>query len=392
MAAMVLMDATPLQSEHRVRGVGTYVRHLAEGLLEEAPDRMLFALTRKPALQWPALEERALTGWRLHRPAQMYWIHNEIFLREALARARASVFHATDFNGVVYGPRTKTIVTLHDLMAWAPHSSTAATLSERLSALRWQVYFRKLRKAHHIIAVSQTVQEEAVARLGIPAERITVIYPGVDVDRFSRGADSRPYVQFSPYVLFLGVPDTNKNVPRLLDAFAEVARKHPSATLVIGGAWPAAQVRWLETTCASLGIVARVKYLGYIPPKDLPALYRDARAFVFPSLAEGFGSPLVEAMASGTPVVTSNYGAPAEVVGQAALRINPLDTHEMARAISSLLDSSRLRERLAGQGRQRASAFSWKEVTAQTLAVYDHVVQDGHARLGTRLGEVQHGG
>lgn len=392
MAVTVLMDATPLQSEHRVRGVGTYVRHLAEGLLEQAPDRMTFALARKPVLGWPDLEDRSTKGWRLHHPAQVYWMHNEIFLRQAIARARAPVFHATDFNGVVYAPHTKTVVTLHDLMALAPRGQAAASLSERLSFLRWQVYFQKLREAHHVIAVSRTVRDEAMARLGIPPERVTVIYPGVDIQRFDQAHTAGSFHNLNPYVLFLGVPDSNKNLPRLLDAFAEVSRVDRSTRLVIGGAWPSEKVRWLETTCASLQISRRVTYLGYVAPQDLPSLYRGARAFVFPSLDEGFGSPLVEAMASGTPVITSNYGAPAEVTGNASLQINPRDTKDLARAILTLLESPRLRETLAVQGRERATAFSWKEVTRATLAVYDHVAQGGRspAQVGSFGG--QHGG
>lgn len=372
---MYLVDATPLQSEHRERGVGTYVRYLATSLLRRESMDIHFALAKNLLDELPTgLRRRSHISWRAHRPAQVYWIYNEIFLRRAIRRCQPEVFHSTDFNGLVTVPGIATVCTLHDIMALKSPVSEPS-LSNRLSQLRWNVYFRKLQAATSIIAVSNAVKQDAIERLHIEPSRITTIHPGVDIERFSPDKPPSSHLTVKKYFLCVGAGDPNKNYPRILKAFARVAERDKDITLAIAGRWNPSTMQWLQTEIAALGISHRVEFLGFVSPRELESLYAHALAFIFPSLDEGFGSPLVESMASGCPFVSSNRGALAEVAGTAGLLIDPCDVDSLTKAMEELLKFPRLRSTLAWEGLQRAPHFSWDDVADRTIAVYEEATR-----------------
>lgn len=373
---MYLIDATPLQSEHRQRGVGTYVRYLVDALLRIAPDEVQFAISSSPGVTLPdAIMARSKANPRGHRPAQVYWLYNEIFLRYALLESRPQVFHSTDFNGLVSLPGIPTVATLHDTMALKQTTTARQTLSEHLSQLRWSVYFRKLKHATAIITVSDAVREDAVQYLGIDPNRMTTINPGVDVHQFRPDLSLPPELDIGQYFLCVGACQPNKNYERILQAFSRVAQQYANVRLVIAGRWRPDQMEWLRATIDFLGITRRVLHLGYVSADLLPALYSNAVAFLFPSIDEGFGSPVVEAMASGTPVVTTNSGALKEVAGSAGFLVNPYDTTHIEKALTDIYAQPRLRQELIQLGLRRSRQFSWERAAEQTLDVY-HCASD----------------
>lgn len=369
---MYLIDATPLQSEHRLRGVGTYVRHLSEALLRHSPDHVRFILSSNFADHLSLdIVERSIRAPRGHKPAQVYWLYNEVFLRQALLRGRPRVFHSTDFNGLVSFPGARIVATLHDVMALKDVTGPRQTMSERLSWWRWHVYFNKLRHADAIITVSDAVRMDAVQHLGIDPARITTIYPGVDIERFRPGLEFPSDLELGRYLLCVGACQPNKNYLRILKAFAHVAKQCPDVMLVIAGKWHTDQLEWLETTAASLKVQRKIRHLGYVAPDILPSLYANAVGFLFPSLDEGFGSPLVESMASGVPFITSNHGALREVAGPSGLLVDPYDELSIASAMALLLQQPRMRESLVTSGLERSRLFSWDTVAKKTLQVYE---------------------
>ncbi|MCE5359410.1 MAG: glycosyltransferase family 4 protein [Acidithiobacillus sp.] len=371
---MILLDATPLQSEHRFRGVGYYVRELTKALFQHAPDVIRFVGTSQDReLLPPWVRERSHLGFRPHRPAQVYWLYNEPFLRRTLHKVRPDLFHATDFNGVVQLSRLPTVATVYDLTALKMRQP-ARTASAYLSQLRWQAYYQKLRKVDHLIAISETVRRDLVELLHIPADRITTIPLGVDTERFRPLRGVGPYANTPPYLLYVGAPDANKNIGRILKAFDQVAKAAPSLHLFLAGNWRKEGQAWLETQCQHLAFGHKVRHLGFIPDEDLPGLYANALAFVFPSLEEGFGMPVVEAMACGTPVITSNRGSLREVAEDAAWLVTPEALEDLAAALISIVRSSEVREELAARGLQRAQAFSWQAVARNTWGVYEEVL------------------
>lgn len=366
---MILFDATPLQSEHRLRGLGTYTLNIALNLLDICSESIAFAAAAGDFDRLPeAVRRRAVVERRGHRPAQVYWLYNEWFLRRVTRQVRPSVIHATDFNGLIVPRGIPTIATLHDVTVYK-EGFNHSDLSGRLSDLRWKIYFhRKLPRATHIIAISDAVKADAIHLLGIPEHRISVVPHGIDVEIFR--PDSGPKPTNDPYLLFVGGRNANKNLSRVLDAFTVVKDEFPGMSLRIAGGWSVHDLEWLREQTYLRDIEQRVQHIGYVTQEELVTAYSHAEAFLFPSLEEGFGLPILEAMACGSPVITSNRGAMREVAGNAAQLIDPEDTEEIVTAIRDVLLKPRLKDELIQLGRTRASEFSWKSAARKTFEVY----------------------
>ncbi len=375
---MIIVDATPLQSEHKVRGVGSYTRHLCNELAKaDAANEVRFVLERTGQQDLPmSLRSHSVSVWRPHKPAQVYWMYNEFMLRQALASSRPSLFHATDFNGVITSPLYKTVATLHDLTGLVP-SDTGLSPSLALSNLRWYVYYHhKILRADHLIAVSQFVKDDVVAKLEYPDDKVTVIPHGVDTQLYQPARGQGRFAAQNPYIAYVGSAEEHKNVKRLWAAFANVASEHPNLSLLMCGRWQKEQLDWLEAESRATGLLAKVKHLGFLSSEDQVSLLANASAFVFPSLSEGFGLPVLEAMACGTPVITSNCSVLPEVAGDAALLVDPQSVEEIAAGIRRLLTDNAYAEELIRRGYRRAQDFSWKQTAAKTMEVYQQVLAE----------------
>lgn len=267
---------------------------------------------------------------------------------------------------------SRSVVTIHDLgYLYYPEAHTRQSLlyldySTRFSASA----------ASGVIAISHATRQDLIRHYGINPAKIKVIYHGLDHSRFHPVTDAaqiqavrqRYQLADGPYLLFVGTVQPRKNLVRLLDAFAALVQDNQFADLqlVIGG-----KPGWLREPIMQhvqkLKLGERVKFAGYVTDEDLPVLLSGAEIFVLPSLYEGFGMPLVEAMACATPVVCSNAGSLPEVAGEAALLHNPLDTQAIAWNLRQLLTSNSLKEELTGRGLQHAASFTWERCAAETL-------------------------
>jgi glycosyltransferase involved in cell wall biosynthesis len=274
----------------------------------------------------------------------------------------ADIFHATV---LIRRPprRPRLTATIHDMTAWMMPELHPA------SNLRAETSFANLaRAAHRLIAVSACTKEDAVRVLKLPPEKIEVIHSGIadaffdppaaDVERVRER-----YALRRPFVLFIGTIEPRKNVEVLLDAFAGV----DDHDLVIAG-----PIGWAnEKTKARL---KEVRYLGYVPESDLAPLTAAASVFAYPSLYEGFGFPVAQAMAAGVPVVTSNVSALPEVAGEAALLVDPRSVSEVRAALDRLLSSESLRNELGARGRKRAERFRWETCAARSLEFLENAL------------------
>ena len=279
------------------------------------------------------------------------------------------VFHATNYLLTHPVQRAKRVVSIHDLtLILSPQWHPAKRLREMSTGLR-----ASAEAADRIIAISQATKEDVVKHLGIDAGRVAVVPLGIDASfrplpRAETTAALAP-LGLTPgsYVLFLGTVEPRKNLSRLLDALVKLGRD--VGPLVVAGAdgWGNDEV---GARLAELGRHGRVRRLGYVPASHRVPLLSGARAFVFPSLSEGFGLPPLEAMACGTPVVTSNVSALPEVVGDAALLIDPLDVDALAEAIRRLWVDEATREDLRARGLSRARRFTWEITARLTLETY----------------------
>jgi len=232
------------------------------------------------------------------------------------------------------------------------------------------VYFRAwvpplLRQCRQILTNSSFTAGEIQRCTGVPLERIAVIPLGVDLLRFQPAAPLDPRQASRPYLLHVGQAYPHKNLARLIRAFAAVASAQPELELVLTGKPHASETTRLQALVAELGLQQRVQFRPYVPSAALPGLMAGALAFVYPSLWEGFGLPVLEAMASGTPVLTSLGSGTEEAAGDAALLVDPWDQGALTAALRDLITQPRLRDDLRQRGLERVRGFSW-ERTAQT--------------------------
>jgi len=215
------------------------------------------------------------------------------------------------------------------------------------------------------------VKDDAVATLGIAADHISVIPLGIDTAQFypSRGAGL--FAGRAPYVLYVGSRDPNKNLESVLAAFALIATEIKEVRLAIAGRWNPADEAWLKQRIDSdPSLHGRVDHLGFVSDADMASLYSNAEVFVFPSLAEGFGFPVLEAMACNTPVVASNRPPIPEVAGDAAILVDPLDPQAIATAMLSIIPSRDRRDQLIALGQAQSRLYHWEQVAEATIAVY----------------------
>jgi glycosyltransferase involved in cell wall biosynthesis len=263
-------------------------------------------------------------------------------------------------------PGRPSVLTLHDVIyALYPQAHT------RLMALGMRVLVPlAARSSDRIIAVSEATKAEIGRVLDVPSDRVDVVYEG---GRPPGPATPEPELRGrlqlgdAPIVLSVSARRPHKNLSRLLQAFARLAE---GPLLVLPGYTTRFEGE-LAREISRLDIVKRVRLLGWISEDDLEGLYRAARCFVFPSLAEGFGLPVLEAMERGLPVACSDVSSLPEIAGDAARYFDPLDVEGMRRAIAELVDDDSLRSRLAAAGRARARLFSWERAGAETVAVYE---------------------
>jgi glycosyltransferase involved in cell wall biosynthesis len=271
--------------------------------------------------------------------------------------------------------RTPTVVTQHGF--------SVLTFGGPLQAGRRYIYINKalLRLARYAdltITASESERRELLRLAPMDPERVIAIHHGVDHDRFfpptdlgrARALVSESFGIQAPYLLYVSNHQRKKNTERLVQAFALVARAEPDVSLVLTG-WHTPRFRLVLELIESLGLLSRVNVLGHVPDEALPSLYGGASALALPSLHEGFGLPVLEAMACGTPVLTSNVYALPEVAGNAAELVDPYDVEEIAAGLLRILRDEGHAAALRERGLKRAGEFTWQRSAEQHLQAYE---------------------
>jgi len=282
--------------------------------------------------------------------------------------AGADVFFAPSFFEVNFGLKIPQVATIHDLSTFIFPAHRGKNISQRLSR-RAQA---AVKIAQKIICVSASTAQDAVRYLNVNPRKIKVIYPGI-TDFPSAVKNLPSSLQSKSYILFVGTLEPRKNLVGLFKAYAllppYLQEKFP---LVIVGAegWNTGET---FAVFRALKLAHKVKFLGYVADAVLAKLYQEAAVFVYPSLYEGFGLPVLEALSFGTPVVTANISSLPEVAGKAALLVDPNDPQSIANGLQRLLEHQEEREKLAILGPQQAAKFSWEKSSRQTLKVLEEV-------------------
>ena len=364
---------------HRRAGLGRYAESLARGLVAADPDRYGLFYNRErtiePLVGLEHLPARSVAlgykPWRmLVWLAQVARVGFDRFLSDA------KLFHSTEH--LLLPLRTvPTVLTVHDLI-FRHLSAHHKPLNRWYLNLTMPLYCRR---ATHIVTISECTRRDLVAAYGVPLEKITVIPEAADSYFRPQRQEAVAAVQTRyglpvRYLLFVGTIEPRKNLTRLLAAFEILYADGLTDGLVIVG-----KRGWLyDDFFAALErspVQGQVVLPGYVPDEDLPAIYAGAQALVFPSLYEGFGLPVLEAMACGTPVVASQVSSIPEVGGEAPIYFDPTSMEEMTRSVRKLLRDNALREEMQVEGLAQAARFSWEQAATETEVVYDGVLRQG---------------
>ena len=356
-------------------GTETFAREFIPALLAEAPELRVTAFVNREAAEagggpWGELIPAVTVPVRARRRAE--WVAGEqLLLPRLAARAGVDLLHSLANTSPARG-RFRRVVTVHDLIhrihpeAHFGAAAKAMGLLVRLAVAR----------ADRVIAPSTSTRDDLVRLLGTPADKVDVVLQGHGDAPATAGdaAGTRARLELGerPIVLSLSAMRPHKNLPRLLEALAAIAAER-RPLLVLPG-YATGHGEELGRRAEELGLEGDVRFPGWVSAEDLEGLYAAASVFVFPSLYEGFGAPVVEAMARGVPVACSPRGSLAEVAGDAARFFDPERPTEIAAAIEALLADPAERERLRVAGLARAARFNWAANARGTLAAYERAL------------------
>ena len=356
-------------------GPETYARELIPALLNERPDLRLTAFINREAAEvrdgpWRDIRS-VLVPVRARR--RTGWVLGEQQLLPVLAkRAGVDLVHSLINTGPAWGAFRR-VLTIQDVI-YRIYPETHNPL--RALALRVLVPL-SARTADRIIVPSEATRQDVIRLLRIDASKIDLVPHGVGATHADR-AESEDVLRqrydlgARPIVFTLSLKRKHKNLERLLDALALIPSERRPVLVLAGHATPYEQE--LRAHAARTGVAGDARFLGWLPPEELEGLYRASTCFVFPSLYEGFGLPVLEAMARGVPVASSARGSLGEVVDDAAITFDPESSRAIGDAIERLLRDPDERARLGEKGRAHAQRFSWAETARQTLEVYERTL------------------
>ncbi len=352
-------------------GNETYVSNLLKGLAEIDPRNEYTLLTTAPALCRRLIDGHANFTLRSVSANPFFRIPWQIPLQ--LQRYPADLLHVS----YIAPPRIPcpTVVSVHDII----YALMPETFSARDRLILSSLVPVSMRRAARVLTLSENSRQDMLTRYKLPADKVVAIHLApaghfrpvstADIERARQKYDTS-----QSFVLAVGNLQQRKNLVRLMEAFVQAKQTHrlPHKLVLVGKQHWGYEAIWASVQANN--VAAHVKFTGYIPDEDMPALYSAADLFVYPSLYEGFGLPVLEAMACGTPVVTSNTSSLPEIAGQAALMVDPYNVQAISEAIAQGLLDENMRSTLRAKGIEQARRFSWAETARQTLKIYEDIV------------------
>ncbi|MBI1276996.1 MAG: glycosyltransferase [Anaerolineaceae bacterium] len=372
------IDYTPAYEQGG--GIGRYVRELVTALsvIDQTTQYTLFVagalssrLPQSPGSNFRWKNTRLTPKWLAR-----IWHRGGVRLPVELFTGRLSLFHAPDFVLPPTLPSIPTLLTVHDLSYVRVADSASPSLKTYLD----MVVPRSVRRASYILADSQSTADDLVDLYGVSSGKISVLLSGVnprfshDLSREVLMTTRNRYLQDDfPYIFTVGTVQPRKNYVRLIQALAQLRASGIDIHLVIAGG-----KGWLDNPIYSAidesNMRDFVHFIGFADDEDLPALYKNATCLAFPSLYEGFGLPVLEAMASGVPVLTSNVSSLPEVAGNAAITVDPYDLESMTDGLQRLILDNELRTLLIQRGLERAHEFTWEKSARQLRLIYQDLL------------------
>ncbi len=363
-------------------GIGRYTRELIYALVRADKENTYRLFSAKQPATLP-VPDPIPTGDNIsyhQAPLNERWLYRlwyrlRLPLPVQLMTGQIDLFHSPDFVLPPVRGDIPTILTVHDLsFIHYPKTFTPALVNYLNRVVPWSVG-----RATHILADSQATKADLINIWNVTAEKVTVLYSGVSgrfrpvTDKKQLSAVRQKYsIGDAPYLVSVSTLQPRKNFQMLIQAFKPVAKQKPHNLIIAGGKGWLYEEMLAEV--AKQGLEGRVKFIGFVEDGDLPSLYSQAALMVFPSLYEGFGLPLLEAMACGVPVLTSNASCLPEVAGEAAVLLSPTDKAAWSHTMNELLSNPGRRARMVAAGFLQVRKFTWKKAAGQLLEIYQELV------------------
>jgi glycosyltransferase involved in cell wall biosynthesis len=362
-------------------GIGTYIRNLVLNLAQIDQDNRYFLISKENTSG--DLEPLPANFSLIHDRSYDSSVWNDVVLPYTLRQNKVDILHTPHY----HAPRflsCKSIITIHDCVhiLFPNYASSRAAYDQARKMTR-----RAIKRSCHILTVSEATQRDLMRIFSIPEEKITVVYNAIDeravVSTGSAEEQRRVLERYQiqdPFLLYAGNIKPHKNIARIIEAFSVLKTELKEnetwknlKLLIIGD--ELSKYQFLRRTVIRSGVQHDVRFFGFVPYDTLKMFYKSAQIFVFPSLYEGFGLPPLEAMANGTPVLTSNISSLPEVVGDAALLVNPENVFEISKGLKHLLFDTNLRAELVAKGLQQSRKYSWKKSAELVRKTYHKVLE-----------------
>ena len=367
-------------------GIGRYTRELIRALVAVDQDNEYRFFSAKPIAKPPVENPVPQASNCTYHPSRFnerwlyrLWYRAQLPIPVQWTTGKLDLFHSPDFVLPPTSGKIPTLLTVHDLsFVFFPD-----VYPKPLVSYLNQVVPRSVNKATHILADSQATKDDLIGVYQVAQEKITVLYSGAD-ERFQpvtdkakiRAVRQKYNLADTPYILSVGTVQPRKNYQMLIRAFAPVAQHQPHDLIISGGKG------WLyDEMMAEVerqGLNGRVHFIGFVDDEDLPTLYSEATLFVMPSIYEGFGIPILEAMGCGTPVISSNVSSLPEVTGDTSVLLPPDNQLAWTDTIENLLQNRAQREALVKLGFDQAKQFSWQKSAKQLLQIYYKIANTNH--------------
>lgn len=367
-------------------GIGRYVRNVAQALPSQLTDREGLVILWNPSdpTAWNPSDLASPQVEIVPAPVSSFSLRQQWVIPRLLKQVVGGRWQVTGGNpqSPIPSPQSPLYHSTYYLMPYRPGAPTLLTIYDLIAllhpqavSLRARIFFRLATRlalvvSDRIITISASARDDLLAHFPVAAERVTAIPLAADPRFMPQPADETARVRAKynlpdRYLFYLGINKPHKNLPRLIAAYSQLAIRN--SQLLIAGAW---DDRYPESRTLAAPLGDAVRFLGPVDDADLPALHSAATAFVFPSLYEGFGLPVLEAMACGAPTICGNRSSLPEVAGDAALFVDPTDVEAIAAAMRQVLENDGLRRTLSEKSLRQAARFSWQRTAAETLEVY----------------------
>ncbi len=371
----VCIDLRVCQKKSRFTGVGVYAYNLCILLKDFNTDFEVFFLVLKGYnLPFDIDKDKLISVRRLHKPESIQELFDFIDVKYLLSKFKIDIYHSLVPCTIKPSGKLKVIVTVHDIIP-------DIILSEKIKSFFHRIVYKfKMHvsvQANRLIFDSHATKNDFFDYYKIGTNNFSVIYLGSEfennITQKARIVNSLP----GDYIFYMGGFNDRKNVPALINAFLNISAKYPQLKLIIAGKPNPAQSLKLKSKCGvDVFNNPKIIWKGFVADSNIPELFINAKFFIYPSLYEGFGLPLLDAMKLGTPIITTKLGSIPEVTGNAALYLNNTSFSDLTEKMQMLIEDKDLRTKLVIQGKLQASNFSWKKTAFETLMVYNKIFKD----------------